>query len=121
MKNNRWSDEITRLARAFGYSWQGFKFASTHPAFRIELLACAFLLPLSFFVAHTGVERALLIGSLCLVLMVELLNTGIEKAIDRISPEWHEISKQAKDVASAAVFLSLVNAAVIWLLIVCGR
>jgi len=118
MPSSKWSDEIARLVRAFGYSWQGFKFASTHPAFRIELLAAVFMIPLSFFVAHGGLERAMLIGSVLLVLMVELLNTGIEKAIDRISPEWHEISKQAKDVASAAVFLSLANAGVVWLLIV---
>lgn len=118
MNSNKSSNEIIRLIHAFGYSWQGFKFACAQPAFRTELLAAAIMIPLAFAVSNSGVERALLIGSIILVMIVELLNTGIEKAIDRISPEWHEISKQAKDVASAAVLFSLLNAAVVWLMIV---
>lgn len=118
MSSSRWSEEVARLIRAFGNSWQGFKYASAHPAFRIELLAACAMIPLAFFLAHTSVSRALLIGSILLVLIVELLNTGIEKAIDRVSPEWHELSKQAKDVASTAVLFSLINAGMVWLLIV---
>lgn len=118
MRNSKWSEEIARLIRAFGHSFQGFKYACTHPAFRIELLAACVMIPLSFFLVHSALERVLLISSVLLVMIVELLNTGIEKAIDRISPDWHELSKQAKDVASTAVLFSLINAGVTWLLIV---
>ena len=70
---------------------------------------------MAFFVGHGWVEVALLAGSVLLVLMVELLNTAVEAAIDRIGPEFHELSKRAKDMGSAAVFLSLVLAGGIWL------
>jgi len=117
MNNAKLSEEIQRLKAACGYSMEGLKAISTHPAFRMELIATAILLPLALLLAHSGVERALLVGSLFLVLIVELLNTGVEKAIDRISTDIHPLSKLAKDVGSAAVLLSLVNAAVIWFFI----
>ena len=112
-------NELRRLKAAFGYSYQGLRQALRHPAFRIELFACALAAPASFIFGHSGVERALLLGSLFLVLIVELLNTGIETAINRISTEIHPLSKLAKDVGSAAVLLSILNAFVVWFMVVC--
>jgi diacylglycerol kinase (ATP) len=89
-------------------------------AFRLEVIACVFLVPFSFFLGKTAVERALLIGSLLLVLIVELVNSALEATLDRISLEEHALVKRAKDVSSAAVGLALVNAAAIWLLIFLG-
>ena len=74
-----------------------------------------FLLPVSFWLGKNWIETALLAGSVLFVMIVELLNTGIETAIDRIGPEWHELSKRAKDMGSAAVLLSLLLCAGIWL------
>lgn len=76
------------------------------------------LTPVALWLGHTGVERALLIGSLLLVLIVELLNSAVEATVDRISFENHRLAKRAKDIGSAAVMLSLVNAGVVWLLII---
>ena len=76
------------------------------------------LTPLALWLGNTGVERALLIGSLILVLIVELLNSAVEATVDRISFENHRLAKRAKDIGSAAVMLSLVNAGVVWLLII---
>lgn len=109
--------EGARLVAAFGYSRDGLKWAARQPAFRVELIASAIMAPLALALAHNGVERALLVGSLLLVLLVECLNCGIEAAIDRISTELHPLSKAAKDAASAAVLLSIANAGVIWFFI----
>lgn len=109
---------LTRVIRAFGYSWNGLRSTFQHEeAFRQELLLCVVLIPAAFFVTDVGVERALLVGSLLLILIVELLNSGIEAAIDRFGGEVHKLSARAKDMGSAAVLLSFVNAAVIWLLV----
>jgi diacylglycerol kinase (ATP) len=110
--------EITRLIKAFGYSFQGLKAGWLQPAFRCEVIACIIMVPAALLVTDIAVERALLIGSLLLVLIVELLNSAIETAVDRISLERHELSGRAKDMGSAAVLLSLVNAAVIWLAVI---
>lgn len=99
---------------AFGYSLAGLKAAWGEYAFRLEIIFSMIALPSTFMVTSVAAERALLIGSLFLVLIVELLNTAIETAINRISLEIHPLSKKAKDVASAAVFLSIVNAIVMW-------
>ena len=118
MSNKKPSNELERIVFAFGYALKGVSFAlSQRGAFRTELCIAIIMTIAAFFITDATVERALLIGSLLLVLIVELLNTGIECAIDRISPEWHEISGHAKDVASAAVLVSLINAGVIWGLI----
>jgi diacylglycerol kinase (ATP) len=117
MSRKKPSDEVRRIVAAFGYSVAGLKWVSSHAAFRTELAAACVMAPAALLLAHTGVERALLIGSLLLVLIVELLNTGIEEAINRISTDIHPLSKAAKDVGSAAVLLSLVHAAVVWLCI----
>jgi diacylglycerol kinase (ATP) len=76
------------------------------------------LTPVALWLGNTGVERALLIGSLIVVLIVELLNSAVEATVDRISFENHRLAKRAKDIGSAAVMLSLVNAGVVWLLII---
>lgn len=100
---------------------QGLAAAWRHEIpFRMEVVAFAFFSPLSFFVGKTPVERALLVGSLVLVLIVELLNSALEATLDRVSLEDHPLIGRAKDIASAAVGLSLVNAGVAWLFILLG-
>jgi diacylglycerol kinase (ATP) len=84
----------------------------------MELIMVALLTPVALWLGNSGVERALLIGCLILVLIVELLNSAIEATVDRISFESHRLAKRAKDIGSAAVMLSLVNAGVVWLLII---
>ncbi|MEY2618228.1 MAG: hypothetical protein RL522_1230 [Pseudomonadota bacterium] len=103
-----------RIWHAAGYSLAGLRAAWHEKAFRQEALAAIVLLPLAFWLARTWVEAALLAGSVLLVMIVELLNTGIESAIDRVGLQWHPLSKRAKDMGSAAVFLSLLLAAGIW-------
>ena len=88
--------------------------------FRMEVVAFAVLFPMSFLVGKTAVERALLVGSLLLVLIVELLNSALEATLDRVSLDYHLLIKRAKDIASAAVGLTLLNAGVIWLFILLG-
>ena len=106
---------LRRLWHALGYSATGLRAGWQETAFRQEAMASLILLPLAFWLGRTWVEVALLVGSLLLVLMVELLNSGIESAIDRIGPEWHDLSKRAKDMGSAAVLLSLLVCGGIWL------
>jgi diacylglycerol kinase (ATP) len=106
---------FSRMWHATGYSLSGLRAGWGEAAFRLEACLSFVLLPLSFFVGRTWVEVALLAGSVLLVLTVELLNTAVEAAIDRIGPEWHPLSKRAKDMGSAAVFLSLLIAGGIWL------
>ena len=88
--------------------------------FRLELAALAVMAPIGFYIGKTAVERALLIGSLLLVLIIELVNSALETAIDRVSLDDHPLAKRAKDIASAAVGLALLNAGLIWLLILLG-
>jgi len=107
-----------RIRAAFFNSMKGFKAVwLSEEAFRQEIYLLAVTGPLGFWLGQTGFEKALLVGSIFLVLIVELLNTGIEIVVDRISFEHHELSGRAKDVGSAAVFLSLTLAGVIWLLV----
>ena len=109
---------LTRVFSAAGYSWAGLKAAFKHEAaFRQELILCIVLAPAALWLAHTGIERALLIGSLLLVLMVELLNSAVEAVVDRVGDEHHELAGRAKDIGSAAVFVSLLNVVVIWALV----
>ena len=110
---------IDRLFRALSWSISGLKGAFLkEAAFRQELFLCIILCPLAFYLGETGFEKALLLGSLMLVLIVELLNSAVEAAIDRIGEEQHDLSGQAKDMGSAAVFLSLLNVVIVWLLII---
>ena len=109
---------IRRLLNALRYSLEGLAAAFRHEeAFRLELFLAAVLVPASFFFAVSGTARALMIASVLLVLIVELLNTAVEVVVDRISMDPHPLAKRAKDIGSAAVFLSLINVAVVWALI----
>jgi len=105
---------LKRVVHAFGYSLAGLRAGWGETAFRQEALAAMLMVPLAFWVGTTWVEIALLVGAVFMVMVVELLNTGIETAIDRIGPEWHDLSKRAKDMGSAAVLLSLLVCAGIW-------
>lgn len=105
---------LARMAHAFGYSMAGLRAGWGETAFRQEALASIFMVPLAFWLGRSWVETTLLIGTVLLVMIVELLNTGIETAIDRIGPEWHQLSKRAKDMGSAAVLLSLLLCAGVW-------
>ncbi|MEN9619156.1 MAG: hypothetical protein RL406_1393 [Pseudomonadota bacterium] len=105
---------LNRIWHAFGYSLSGLKAAWHEKAFRQEAIASFVLIPLAFYVGQTWQETALLAGTAVLVMVVELLNTGIESAIDRIGPEWHELAKRAKDTGSAAVLLSLLLCIAVW-------
>ncbi len=106
---------LSRVVHAAYYSLQGLAAGWGETAFRQEALAAIVMLPLAFLLGQDWVEVAVLAGSVLLVLIVELLNTGIESCIDRIGPEWHELSKRAKDMGSAAVLLSLLLCAGVWL------
>jgi diacylglycerol kinase (ATP) len=106
---------LDRVVRATGYSLAGLKTAYRgERAFRQETWLASVMMPAAFWLGRTWVEVALLAGSAALVLIVELLNSGIETAIDRVSFELHDLSKRAKDLASAAVFLSLLVCASVW-------
>jgi len=109
---------VRRLLNALRYSLQGLAAAFRHEeAFRLELLFAVVLVPAAFFVPASGTARALMIASVLLVLVIELINSALEAAVDRISLENHLLAKRAKDLGSAAVFLSLANAAAVWLLV----
>lgn len=112
---------LARMWHAFGYSLAGLKAGWSETAFRQESMAALVMLPLSLWLGRTWVETALLAGAVIIVLIVELLNTGVESAIDRIGPEWHDLSKRAKDMGSAAVLLSLVFCAGVWLAAIGAR
>lgn len=112
---------LRRLVSAARNSLAGFAEAvRCEDAFRQELMLAAVLVPLGVFLGRTGAERALLAGSVLLVLVVELLNSAVEATVDRISFENHRLAKRAKDLGSAAVLLSLGIAALVWLLVLCN-
>ena len=106
---------LNRLWHATGYSLAGLRAGWREKAFRQEVLLAAVLLPLACWLGRGWVETALLTASVVLVLITELLNSGIEAAIDRIGPELHDLSKRAKDMGSAAVLLSVLLCAGTWL------
>ena len=109
---------IKRLANAFTYSVAGTLAAFKHEdAFRQEVILSIVLIPLAIYLSQTAIEQALMITSILLIIIVELLNSSVEATVDRISVKRHKLSKRAKDIGSAAVFFSLVNATVIWFLI----
>ncbi|MGD8590070.1 MAG: diacylglycerol kinase [Chromatiales bacterium] len=114
-KNNR---GLRRLINAARWSMKGFRSTfRNEEAFRQEILLLLVLAPLGYWLGQTGVERALLIGSLFLVLIVELLNTAVETVVDRIGPEQHKLSGRAKDQGSAAVFLAVLLVILTWALV----
>jgi diacylglycerol kinase (ATP) len=105
---------LSRMWHATGYSFAGLKAGWGETAFRQESIAAVLLVPAAFWLGQHWTEVALLAGSVLLVMIVELLNTGLETAIDRVGPEWHALSKRAKDMGSAAVLLSLLLCLGIW-------
>lgn len=113
---------LRRIVNAAFFSFAGLRTAwRDEAAFRQELLLCAVLVPAAVWLGRTAVERVLLIGSCFMVLIVELLNTGLENVVDRVGSEPHRLSGQAKDLGSAAVFVSLVLVLVTWGLIAWAR
>ena len=112
------SGGLQRIISAFGYTVAGFRACFMHEAaFRQELLLLALLIPLGLWLAEDGVERALLVGSLLLIPLVELLNSAVEAVVDRFGGASHELSGRAKDLGSAAVFVSFLLAVSVWLLV----
>jgi diacylglycerol kinase (ATP) len=113
---------LQRLINATRYSFDGLAAAARHEdAFRQELILSAVLVPLGVWLGNDGVERALLVGSVLLVLVVELLNSAVEATVDRVSLEDHRLAKRAKDIGSAAVMMSLVTVGAVWLLVLLPR
>lgn len=109
---------ITRWIKAFGFSWQGIKAAYKHEeAFRQEVFLLAVAVPLAIWLGDSGIEKALLIGSVILLLLVEIINSAIEAVVDRFGGEIHELSGRAKDMGSAAVFIAMVNVGMVWLFV----
>lgn len=109
---------VVRLFNAFGYSLAGFRAAYKHEdAFRQEVLFAAILVPLALWLPVTLIGKALMVGSVLLVIIVELLNSAIEATVDRISLENHDLAKRAKDIGSSAVLVSLINVIVVWVMV----
>lgn len=112
----------SRIWHATRYSANGLRAAfANEEAFRQELLIAVVMTPVGLWLGRSGVERSLLVGSLLLTLIVELLNSAVEAAIDRIGTERHELSGRAKDMGSAAVFLALTLTGLVWLMIAADR
>jgi len=106
---------LRRLWNAYGYSLAGFRAAYKHEdAFRQEIHLAIVLIPLALWLPVTHMAKAMMIGSVLLVIMVELLNSAIEAAVDRISLDNHDLAKRAKDIGSSAVLVSLINVVLVW-------
>ena len=109
---------LRRLINAFRYSIAGTLAAFKHEdAFRQEVVLAVVLTPVALYFGETAIHQALMISSLLFIIVVELLNSSIEATVDRISVKHHKLAKRAKDIGSAAVFFSLINAAIIWFLL----
>ena len=109
---------VNQLIKALHYAVKGLQATVTHQfAFQMELVMSVILLPLGYYWGETGVEKALLIMSWLLVLVVELINSAVETTVDRISHDHHHLSGRAKDIASAAVLVTLLNVAAVWFVI----
>lgn len=105
---------LVRLWHALRHSFEGLRAGWAEKAFRLEAQLALVLLPLAFWLGRGWVEVALLVGSVVAVMVVELLNTAVESAIDRVGPQWHALSKRAKDLGSAAVLLALLFCGGVW-------
>jgi diacylglycerol kinase (ATP) len=112
---------LSRILHATGYSMSGLRLGMQEPAFRQEALLALMLIPAAFFLGRQVLEVLVLIGTVFLVLITELLNTAVEAAIDRVGTDYHDLSKRAKDLGSAAVFLSLVLCGLTWCMIAFSR
>jgi diacylglycerol kinase (ATP) len=109
---------LSRLIRSFGYSYQGFRLAwREEAAFRQEITLSVVVIPAGLYFGHSGVERALLIMPMLLILVVEFLNSAVEAVVDRSGTERHPLAGMAKDMGSAAVLLSFILLGTVWLLI----
>jgi diacylglycerol kinase (ATP) len=106
---------LSRVWHAFFYSLEGLRAGWLEPAFRQEAILALLILPGAWWLGQSWVEVVLLVGVVFAVLVVELLNTAVESAIDRVGPEWHALSKRSKDIGSAAVLLSLLLCSGVWL------
>ncbi|BAL26034.1 diacylglycerol kinase [Azoarcus sp. KH32C] len=112
---------LMRVFNALRYSMDGLSAAFLHEdAFRQECILAAILIPVAFFVPTSGAGKALLVGSVLLVMVVELINSAIEATVDRVSLERHQLAKRAKDIGSAAVLIALINLAATWGLVILG-
>lgn len=112
---NQKATGLKRIINAFGYSWQGLKAAYQHEeAFRQELVKLAVGVPLALWWGDNGVEYALLISTLLIILIAELVNSAIEAVVDRFGNELHELSGRAKDMGSAVVLMAFLNHIVVW-------
>ena len=119
---NKNENLIGHIKNAFIYTFAGLKAAwKNELAFRGEVVVVTIMLPLGIWLGRSAVERALLIASILLILLTELLNSALEAVVDRIGPERHELSKRAKDMGSAAAFISMVTAALVWIIIAYDR
>ena len=109
---------ITRLLRAFGYSFQGFRHTwREEAAFRQEVALALIVVPAGLYFGRSGIERAMLVSPMLLILVVEILNSAVEAVVDRSGTERHHLAGMAKDMGSAAVMLSFVLLGTVWLLI----
>jgi diacylglycerol kinase (ATP) len=118
MNDRRKPTGITRLLRAFGYSFQGFRHTwHEEAAFRQEVALSLLVIPAGLYLGRSGVERALLVSPMLLILVVEILNSAVEAVVDRFGIERHSLAGMAKDMGSAAVMLSFVLLGTVWLLI----
>jgi len=109
---------ITRVIRAFGYSFQGFRHAwREEAAFRQEALLSVLLIPIGLYLGRSGVERALLVSPVLLILVIEILNSAVEAVVDRSGTERHPLAGMAKDMGSAAVMLSFILLGTVWFLV----
>ncbi|NMG76085.1 diacylglycerol kinase [Aromatoleum diolicum] len=112
---------LMRVLNALRYSLEGLRAALKHEdAFRQECILAAILIPVALFMPTSAIGKAMLIGSVLLVLIVELINSAIEATVDRVSLEHHLLAKRAKDIGSAAVLLALINLAMVWGLVLFG-
>ena len=119
---NKEATGLKRLINATRYSLAGLTAAwKNEEAFRLEIVAAVFMLPAAFWLGQTATERSLLIGTCLIVMITELLNSAIETVVDRIGLDRHELSGRAKDIASAAVMLSLLMTVIIWAMIIMER
>ena len=119
---NKNENLIEHIINAFRYTFAGLQSAwKNELAFRGEIAVVAVMAPLGLWLGRSAAERALLIASLLLILLTELVNSALEAVVDRIGPERHELSKRAKDLGSAAAFVAMVTAAVVWIIIALGR
>lgn len=113
---------IGHIKNAFKYTFAGLASAwKNELAFRGEVVVAIIMVPLGIWLGRSAVEQALLIASILLILLTELLNSALEAVVDRIGPERHELSKRAKDMGSAAAFISMVTAALVWIIIAVDR